>query len=312
MSTWMMARTEFGAVNVAAGGPGPTEGSRAAYSCGRRANARAPASARPRWSRRSASLHGDFRLPKPCRRTNLCLPQRPNAYGLREVRLRMNAINHAMAVVLTVTAALSAGCAERRVKEMVSTPEARQAEGTVTERRALVLFRVAMELDGQAVDAPFSAFHSMSLLTSVGAVGAPLTPGHGFLPGGLDLESHRSGWAFLALPPGRYQLAFEGLGARFDTPGARFTVVAGAPIGLSPPYTIVVPPDGRLIYVGTFGLTCHTLGGKRGAPDAACAMLGVRDESVPAGQIVRTRLSRYAPMLVVLASASDATRIAYP
>lgn len=223
----------------------------------------------------------------------------------------MNTIQHAMTMVLTV-AVLSAGCAERRVKEMVTIPEARQAEGTGSEQRALVIFRVAMELDGKAVDAPFSAFHSMSLLTSVGAAGAALTPGHGFLPGGLDLESHRSGWAFLALRPGRYQLAFEGLGARFDTAGARFTVVAGAPIGLSPSYTIVVPPDARLIYVGTFALTCHTLGSKRGAPDAACAMLDVRDESVQAGRIAQTRLSRYTPMLVVLASASDATRVAYP
>ena len=224
-------------------------------------------------------------------------------------RLCMTTISHAMAVVLTVTAA---GCAAPRVKDMVTMPDARQTGGTVSERRVLVTFKVAMELDGQVVEAPFSGFHSMSLLTSVGAAGTALTPGHGFVPGGFDLESHRSGWAFLALSPGRYQLAFEGLGVRFDTAGAQFTVVAGAPIGLSSPYTIVVPSDVRLFYVGTFALTCHTLAGQRGAPDAACAMLDVRDESASADQIARTRLSRYGPMLVVLGSASDATRVAYP
>ena len=191
-------------------------------------------------------------------------------------------------------------------------PEARQTEGTVSDRRALVMFRVAMEVNGQPVDAPFSAFNSMSLLASIGAAGSALTPGRGFLPGGLDLESHRSGWAFLALPPGRYQLAFEGLGARFDTAGAQFTVVAGAPIGLSPSYTIVVPSDTRLVYVGTFALTCHALGGKRGAPDAACAMLDVRDESGLASHIARTQLNQYGPMRVVSASAADATHVAYP
>jgi hypothetical protein len=195
---------------------------------------------------------------------------------------------------------------------MVTIPEARQTEVTGPDRRALVIFRVAMEVDGQPVDAPFSAFNSMSLLASIGASGSALTAGRGFLPGGLDLASHRSGWAFLALPPGRYQLAFEGLGARFDTAGAQFKVVAGAPIGLSPSYTIVVPSDARLVYVGTFALTCHALGGKRGAPDAACAMLDVRDESGLAMQVVQTGLSHYGPMTVVLASPADATRVAYP
>ena len=253
-----------------------------------------------------------WRLPHAGRRRHRTSASRsdPMLMNLRErCRLRMNIISPAVVVVLTVTAA---SCAEPRVKDMVTMPDARQTAGTVSERRVLVMFKVAMELDGQAVDAPFSGFHSLSLLTNVGAADAALTPGHGFLPGGFDLESHRSGWAFLALSPGRYQLAFEGLGARFDTAGARFTVVAGAPIGLSPPYTIVVPSDVRLIYVGTFALTCHTLRGKRGAQDAACAMLDVRDESELAGQIARIRLSQYRPMLEVIASVSDATRVAYP
>jgi len=189
-------------------------------------------------------------------------------------------------------------------------PAARQTDRTVSELRSLVMLRVAMELDAEPVDAPFSAFRSMSLLTSVVPDGVTLTPGRGFVPGGFNLESHRAGWAFLALPAGRYQLAFEGVSVRFDMAGADLTITAGAPIGLSTAATIVVPPDTRLIYIGTFALACHKLSGKRGGPEAACATLEIHDESELAQQIARRNLSQYGPALKVLASVSDARRVA--
>jgi len=196
---------------------------------------------------------------------------------------------------------------------MVTVPATRQPEESGSEQRALVMFRVTMDLDGEAVDAPFSAFHSMSLLTNVASAGAALTPGRGFVPGGLDLESHRAGWAFVALPAGRYRLAFEGVSVRFDMTGGELRVRAGAPIGLSPPATIVVPSHVHLVYIGMFALTCHKVRGQRGVPNAACTTLEVRDESALARQIARSSLSQYASVRTVLASVSEAERVAvYP
>src|SRR5262245_36041004 len=147
MSTWMMACTASAAVSVVGAGPG----FRAPYSCDRRANARVPGVA-VMWVISQTRVVA----------WNLYVANRPNAYSLKNrCRWRMNTTTHAIAAVLTVTTALSAGCAERGVKEMVTIPESRQTEGAASERRALVMFRVAMELDGQVVDAPFSAFHSM-------------------------------------------------------------------------------------------------------------------------------------------------------
>jgi hypothetical protein len=227
-------------------------------------------------------------------------------------RFRMVATLPAMAALLA-TVVFTIGCAERGTKEMITVPAGRQTEEAGSEPRAMVMFRVAMDLDGQAVEAPLSAFRSMSLLTNVAPAGVALTAGRGFLPGGLDLESHRAGWAFLALPAGRYQLAFEGVSVRFDTPGAELRITAGAPIGLSSTATIVVPPDARLIYIGTFALTCHKLRAKRGAPEAACATLEVRDELDLARQVAQSSFSNYGSVLKVLASVSEARRVAvYP
>src|SRR5215470_17595156 len=156
-------------------------------------------------------------------------------------RLHVAATHQAMSA-LFVTLAFATGCAERATREMVTAPGARQTEQPVSER-AMVMFRVTMDLDGEAVDAPFSAFRSTPLLTNVTAAGVPLSPGRGFLPGGLDLDSDRAGWAFLALPAGRYRLAFEGLGVRFDMAGADLRVTAGTPLGVSTPSTVVVPLD---------------------------------------------------------------------
>jgi len=222
--------------------------------------------------------------------------------------LHVAATRQAMSA-LFVTLAFSTGCAERATREMVTAPSARQTEQPVSER-AMVMFRVTMDLDGEAVDAPFSAFRSTPLLTNVAPAGVSLTPGRGFLPGGFDLESHRAGWAFLALPAGRYRLAFEGVSVRFDMAGAGLTVAAGTPIGVSTPSTVVVPSNVRLVYVGTFALTCHKVRGKRGAPDAACTALEVRDETELAREIVRTSLVQHGTVPNVLASISEAEHIA--
>ena len=222
--------------------------------------------------------------------------------------LRVAAARQAMSA-LFVTLACSTGCAERGTREMVTEPSARQTERPVSER-AMVMFRVAMDLDGEVVDAPFSAFRSTPLLTNVASAGVPLTPGRGFLPGGFDLESHRAGWAFLALPAGRYRLAFEGVSMRFDMAGAEVRVIAGTPIGVSTPSTVVVPSNVRLVYIGTFALTCHKVRVKRGSPDAACTALEVRDETELARQIVRSSLVQDGTVPKLLASISDVERIA--
>ena len=211
-------------------------------------------------------------------------------------------INHRVALVLAVLAALSAGCAGSEVKKMVTMPRTCQTEGVGAACPVVVMFRATVDLDGKAMQAPFSAFHSPLFLTAVGPKDTVLTPGHGILPGRLDSTAGDAGWAFLALPPGAYQLAFQGLGVRFAMSGAQLTVMAGAPIGLSIPYVFVVPPDVRLIYIGTFSLTCHKPGRKQGALSAECTTLEVRDESELARQIAQTALSESGPMQKVSAS----------
>ena len=219
-------------------------------------------------------------------------------------------INHRTALVLTMIAAPSAGCAESGVKKMVTMPKACPTEATGAACPAIVMFRAAVDLDGKVMQAPFSAFHSTLFLTAVGPKDTVLTPGHGILPGRLDSTALDAGWAFLALPPGPYQLALEGLGVRFTMSGAQLIVMAGAPIGLSIPSAFVVPPGVRLIYVGTFGLTCHKADGKRGALSAECTTLAVRDESELARQIAQTSLSEFGPMQEVAASVPEAKRSA--
>jgi hypothetical protein len=54
-------------------------------------------------------------------------------------------IIHRTALVLTVIAALSAGCAERGAKQMATVPKT----GT-SAHRAVVMFRAAVDLDGRA------------------------------------------------------------------------------------------------------------------------------------------------------------------
>ena len=221
-------------------------------------------------------------------------------------------INYRTALVLAVIAALSAGCAESGVKKMVTMPRACQTEGAGAACPVVVMFRAAVDLDGKAMQAPFSAFHSTLFLTAVGPTDAVLTPGHGILPGRLDSTARDAGWAFLALPPGPYQLAFEGVGVRFAMSGAQLIVMAGAPIGLSIPSVFVVPPDVRLIYIGTFSLTCHKAAGKRGALSAECTSLVVRDESELARRIAQTTLNDFGPMQEGSASVRETRSAANP
>jgi hypothetical protein len=144
-------------------------------------------------------------------------------------------------------------------------------------------------------------------LISVGPKDAVLTPGHGLLPGRFDSTADsNAGSAFLALPPGTYQSAFEGVGVRFVMTGARLIVMGGAPIGLATPAAFVVPHDVRLIYIGTFGLRCHKAGGFRGAPSAECTSLEVLDESELAREIAQTTLGQFWLLQKMSASVGEA------
>src|SRR5262249_5531910 len=89
--------------------------------------------------------------------------------GIQRDSLRM-ASTHQAVSALCVTLAFATGCAERATREMVTEPGARQTERPVSER-AMVMFRMAMDLDGEVVDTPFSAFRSTPLMTNVAAAG---------------------------------------------------------------------------------------------------------------------------------------------
>jgi hypothetical protein len=207
------------------------------------------------------------------------------------------AINHRTALVLTLIAALSAGCAEPGAKQITTMPRTSTSAEAGAAHRAVVMFRAVVDVDGKLVQEPFSPFHSMLFLTSVGPKDAILTPGHGLLPGRFDSTADsNAGWAFLALPPGTYQFAFEGLGVRFVMTGARQVIIGGAPIGLSSAAVFVVPHDVRAIYIGTFSLRCHKGEGFRGAPSAECTSLELRDESELAREIAQTTLSQFWPL----------------
>jgi hypothetical protein len=205
-------------------------------------------------------------------------------------------------LALALVAVLSGGCADQGVKQMTTKPKAGASEAGAAPERRVALFRVIIEVDGEPMDEPWTLHWSgLRLFTIVAPKDAQLASRHSFLPGRPSAAAGDEGWGFVAVPPGAYQLVFEGMAIRFAMTGARFIGSEAVPIGRSPPSTFAVPSDANLIYIGTFTFACHQPNG----PDAVkleCASLEIRNEAQRARQIAQTSLDKYGPLQEALAS----------
>ncbi len=209
--------------------------------------------------------------------------------------------------ILALIIVLSASCADPGVKQMVAKPKPFAAEGANSAERRVVLFKAVVDIEGASMDEPWSLhFSGLGLFIVVGPQDANLTSAHSFLPGRPNAVSSDEGWGFLALPPGTYQLVFEGTAIQFSLPGARYFSSEAVPVGRSPPSVFVVPPDAGLIYIGTFNFTCHEPTSRPDALKAECTALQIRDDAQAARQIAQTAFSNYGPVRDALASAPEA------
>lgn len=199
-----------------------------------------------------------------------------------------------------LVAALAIGCADQSIKQMTTRPN--PTEGGGDERR-VVLFRVAVDVGDEAMEDPWGVHWSgLRLSTVVGPAGAKLTSLHSFLPGRPDAASSDNGWGFVALPPGEYQLVFEGNAMRFAMVGAQYYGLEALPVARSPPAIFAVPADGNLVYIGTFAFKCEQPTSSPDSLKLECKTLEVRDETKAAQQIAQTSLVKYGPMREALAT----------
>jgi len=170
---------------------------------------------------------------------------------------------------------------------------------------AVVLFRIAVENEGKPAQVTLSPVPRWRwhYLVNVGPAGHPLDPGKAFAAGQLDPALRDSGWGFVALRPGTYQLAFAAYRTRFAMPGAQSTALGFGQSGAS---QVEVPADAALLYIGTFGFTCHQADRWWGYVEHDCTMLEVRDEEALAREVASASLSRFGPMRTALASTPQA------
>jgi hypothetical protein len=221
---------------------------------------------------------------------------------LRDCDLRMHT-HTTTGLALALIALLSAGCADQGTKQMVIKPKLGTSEAAGAAERRVVLFRAEVDVGGEPMEEPWSLhLDGLRLFTIVAPKDARLTSRHSFLPGRPDSASSDAGWGFLALPPGAYQLAFEGTAMRFVMDGAQDFSSEAVPVGRSPASTFVVPPDAASIYIGTFSFTCHEPSSRPDALKIECTALGIRNDAELARQIAQTALSKYGPMQEALAS----------
>jgi hypothetical protein len=198
---------------------------------------------------------------------------------------------------LALGVALSAGCADQGADLLTKRPPPGAAEGTAAPQRKVVLFRVAVEADGVPLDAPWTVHWSgLRLFVVVGPANARLGSLTAVEPGPLDAASSDNGWGFVTLPPGGYQLAFEGTAIRFNMPGSHFTPSDMAmPVGRSPPTVFAVPPDAQLFYIGTFRFSCERVIDRSESLRLECAHLEIRNEIEPAREVANRSLADYGP-----------------
>jgi hypothetical protein len=114
-----------------------------------------------------------------------------------------------------------------------------------------------------------------------------------------------AGWGFVTLPPGTYQIAFAAHRTRFVMPGAQRAALA---FGQSGSAQFEVPADATIVYVGTFGFTCHDVDRWWGYVEHECTNPEVRDERDLALQVGSGSLSRFEPMQTALASIPSVER----
>ena len=213
-------------------------------------------------------------------------------------------------LILVLVVAWSAGCADAGIKQMVAKPRPLASDGTNSAERRVVLFRAVVDIDGAPMEEPWSLhFSGLGLFTVVGPNGTNLTSAHSFLPGRPNAVASDEGWAFLALPPGTYQLLFEGTAIQFTLPGARYFSSEAVPIGRSPPSIFVVPPDAGLVYIGTFSFTCQEPTSRPDALKAECTRLEIRDEAELARKIAQASFGNYGPLQEALALAPQAKSV---
>jgi len=203
--------------------------------------------------------------------------------------------------ILVLVAVLAASCADPNAKQMTSRPKI-GAAGAAAERK-VVLFRAVIDKDGQPLEEPWSLhFSGIGLFTVVAPKGASMSSRHSFLPGRPDASSSDSGWGFLAMPPGAYQIVFEGTAIRFVMPGAQYFGSEAVPVGRSTPALFEVPGDPGLIYIGTFSFGCHAPSSSPDALKLECNTLEILDESALARQVAQTALAQYGSLQEALAT----------
>jgi len=200
-------------------------------------------------------------------------------------------------LALVLMAALSAGCADRGAVQMTTRPTPGASQGAGAGERKVVLFRAVVDVDGKPMDEPWSLHLSgLRLFTVAGPADAQLGSRHSFLPGRPGATASDAGWAFLALPPGAYQLVFEGMAMRFSMAGSQYIGSEAVPIARSPPSAFVVAPDAGLFYIGTFSFTCHEATSTPDGLKLECTNLSIRDEPQLARRVAQASLGEYGPM----------------
>ena len=205
-------------------------------------------------------------------------------------------------LVLILIATLAVACAHG-TKQMTSLPKEGAASRDSGPPGTVVLFRLAVDDDGKPSQATLSTLPrwKQHYLVNVGPIGHRLDSGRAFDAGQLDAMSREAGWGFLTLPPGTYQLAFAAHRTRFTMSGAQHAALG---FGQSGAAQLQVPANADLLYIGTFGFTCHKVDHWWGYVDHECTKLELRDEQELARRVASTSLTGFGPMQLGLASTS--------
>jgi len=205
-------------------------------------------------------------------------------------------------LILALAAILLVGCSDQGIKQMTTRPAAGTNQAGGGAERRVALFRVIIDVDGEPMDEPWTLHWSgLRVFTVVAPWGARLTSRQSFLPGRPNAAAADDGWGFVAVPPGAYQLVFEGMAIRFAMAGAQFVSSEAVSFGRSPPSIFNVPGDANLIYIGTFDFACHRPLDSRDDLKLECTSLEIRNEAPRARQIAQTSLEKYGPLQEVLA-----------
>ena len=200
--------------------------------------------------------------------------------------------------MLMAAAILSGACAHT-TKQMTMLPPASNA-AAANATGTVVLFRVAADYQGQFVPAPLSTrpVGKRYFMVNVADTQKPIDVGDAFPAGQLDSTHIEAGWGFVTLTPGTYRFALVARRTSFTMPGSTSTRLGS---GQSGPTRIEVPSDVKLVYIGTFGLTCNAVDRWAAYVEQTCAGLEIRDDKELANQVASAALSRFGPMRTVLA-----------